>query len=506
MKRTTIITLISFLIPILGMSQTKSTFVDDLYLKPSEAKAQQVSHSQSNQQTQNTRPTSKYKNGAKEIIYIERENPANKVFHDTIYVDGKAYVDGQINKSSDRHNKEGIHDTIYVVGQDNDSIEKSQGNGYYLNGFNGTESDLEYAKRIRQFHNPRYEISIADPRYNDINFLNNNEWNVYVDSTYAYVTPTWTNPYWWNYNYSPYSYGYGGLGFSNFYSPFSYYPGWFDSPWGFDNFYGDFGFGFGYGDYYGYGGYGYCGYGYNSWGNNWYGRNNERNPAHDEGTRRDVSNFSGSGRVGGINNSAQSMSGGGGYSSTNPYTVVSNTGLRASTSQNTGSKSSVSRTNNPSNQNTSRILSTNRNGIGLVRSNGLRNISNLNQSNNRSTGSRSITSYTINTTPRTNRITLSSNPMIVNSGSGRVTNSTNTYTNSGNYSTGTRSSASPVISNSSVSRSSTSYSNSNSSYSSGSSSRSSSSYSGGSTGGSSGGSSGGGGSRSSGGGGGGSRR
>jgi hypothetical protein len=458
------------------MSQTKSTFVDDLYLKPSDAKAQQTSQSQLNQQTQNTKPISKYKNGAKEIIYIERENTDSKVIHDTVYVDGKAYIDGQVNKSSDNRNKEGIHDTIYVVGQDNDSIERSQGNGSYQNGFNGTESDLEYAKRIRQFHNPGNEIIVAEPGNNDINNLNNDELNDSADSTNVNVAQTWTNPYWWNYNYSPYSYYNWEFGYNN----------WF-SPWWFDNFYGGL-----YGDY-GYGYYDYYGYGYNSRGNHWFGRNNDRNPTHDEGMRRDVSNLSGAGRVGEINNSAQSMIGGGGYSSSNPYTVVNNTGLRA------GSQSLVkttgTRINNPSNISTTRILSTNRNGIGLVRTGGLRNLS-IYQNNNRTTGSRTVTSYTINTTPRTYRNTLSSNPMIVNSGASRVSNSTTTYTNSGNYSTVSRSNSSPVIYNSSVSRSSTSYSSGNSSYSSGSSSRSSgSSNSGGSTGG-------GGGSRSSGGGGG----
>jgi len=490
MKRTTIITIISFLIPILGMSQTKSTIVDDLYLKPGDAKAQQTSQSQLNQQTQNTKPVSKYKNGAKEIIYIERDNQDSKAIHDTVYVDGKAYIDGQVNKSSDNRNKGGIHDTIYIVGQENDSIDNNQEQGHYLNGFKGTESDLEYAERIRRFHNPKYEIFVGDPRYEDIYFLNDNDWNVYIDGSYAYVTPTWTNPYWWNYNYSPYSYGNWGFGFG--------FNNWF-SPWGFDSYYGGLygGYGYGYDDYYGYG---YGGYGYNSWGNNWYGRNNDRNPNHDEGVRRDISNLSGAGRVGGMSNSAQTMIGGGGNRSSNPYTVVNNTGLRAN-SQNV-IKTSGTRTNNLSNISTSRILSTNRNGIGLVRTSGLRNL-NSNQYNNRTTGSRTVTSYTINTTPRTNRNTLSSNPMIVNSGTSRVSNSRNTYTNSGNYSITSRSSSSPVNYNSSVSRSSSSYSSGNSSYSSGSSSRSSGSYSSGSTGGSSGG---GGGSASRSSGGGGSRR
>jgi hypothetical protein len=224
MKRSTLITVISLLIPLLGMSQTKSSFVDDVYLKPGDSKT-----TDSSQPNGQTKKAPNYKNGAREIIYNERETPVAKAGHDT----------------------------LYVVGEENDSTVNNEEQGHYLNGFNGTESDLEYAERIRRFHNPKYEIFIGDPRYNDIYFLNNYDWNVYVDGSYAYVTPTWTNPYWWNYNFSPYSYGSWGFGFNNWYSPYSYYSGLYSSPWGFDSFYGGFGYGgFGLGYGYGYGGYG----------------------------------------------------------------------------------------------------------------------------------------------------------------------------------------------------------------------------------------------------------
>jgi len=472
MKRSTFITIISLLIPLLGMGQSKTTIVDDLYLKPSDVQSQQI------QPTQKTKPTPNYKNGAREIVYIERENPNAKVIHDTVYVVGQA-GDNLANK-----NTNGIHDTIYVAGPVNDSIENNQEQGHYLNGFNGTESDLEYAERIRRFHNPKYEIWIGDPRYNDINFLNNNDWNVYVDGSYAYVTPTWTNPYWWNYNYSPYSYGNWGYGFNNFYSPFSYYSGWC-SPWGFDNFYGGYGYG-GYGGYgydgYGYGGYGgygyggYGGYGYGGYGNNWT-NNQGRNPAHDEGTRRDASNAALTGRVGGTGNSAQSMSGGGGYVSSNPYTVVRNSTARTSPKNNVGS-TPVTRSGNLSNTGNTRIISTNRNGIGLVRTGGLRNLNGINQFNGGNTGSRTSTTYTINTAPRTT-INRNSSNSVSNQTSGNSRTSYSTNTNSGNYSTDSRRSSSPVNSNSG--RSSSSYNSSNYNSSSNSSPRSSSSYSGGSS-------------------------
>lgn len=89
----------------------------------------------------------------------------------------------------------------------NDDYNYDDGEGYYLNGFNGSQSDYEYATRIRRFHNPRFTITIGDPGYNDIYFLNSSDWNVYIDGPYAWVTPTWSNPWYWNYTWAPASYG-----------------------------------------------------------------------------------------------------------------------------------------------------------------------------------------------------------------------------------------------------------------------------------------------------------
>src|SRR5665647_114015 len=119
MKHSTFFIMLSLLIPLSGIGQTKEAFVDDIYFKPSDAKVIEVSHSQ-NQAPKN-------KNGAKEIIYIDRVNP------------------------------KAIHDTVYIVGQANDSSE-------YLpsNEQQGNESDLEYADRIRRFHNPSKVIYILE--------------------------------------------------------------------------------------------------------------------------------------------------------------------------------------------------------------------------------------------------------------------------------------------------------------------------------------------------------
>ncbi len=121
-------------------------------------------------------------------------------------------------------------------------VDENGDDGYYLNGFNGSQSDYEYALRIRRFHNPKFTISISDPFYSDIYFLDNNDWNVYISDNYAWVTPTWTNPWYWDYMWSPYSYtswswrwNLGPWGFSFGYDPLyrwgGYWGGYWDGYW-----------------------------------------------------------------------------------------------------------------------------------------------------------------------------------------------------------------------------------------------------------------------------------
>jgi hypothetical protein len=504
MKQFTIIAIISLFMPLFGMSQTKTTIDDDLYFKPSDVKILPID------QTQNRKTTPNFKNGAKEIVYIERVTPATNAVHDTVYVEDQAnnvlknrssnvvhgiihdtiYISGTANDN--RENSTLNSDTAFVVSEANDSTNNNQEQGYYLNGFKGTQNDLEYAERIRHFHNPRYEIFIGDPRYNDIYFLNDYDWNVYIDGSYAYVTPTWTNPYWWNYNFNAYSYGNWGFGFNNYYSPFF---SWYDYPWAFDDFYGGSGYyGYGYGSEYGYPYYGY-GNGYNRGGKNWYSNGNSRFLNHDEGNRREVSNLSTAGRVGTMNKASQSlMIGGGNSNTTNPYTVVSSMGS-SKVNKNNINNSSGSRSINISNGSTSRTISINRDGIGLVRTGGLRNLSSSYQNNSNAGVSRTATTYSINTNPRTS-ITRNNSTSITTSNSSNVYSGTsrNSYTtsNSGNYSTTSRSNSPSESNNNSNFNNAGSSSRSSGSYSGGGSSGSSS---GGGSRGSSGGSSGGGGNR-----------
>jgi len=234
-----------------AFAQTKIV-EDDIYFKPEDAVKQL-------QRPVNAKKPD-YKNGAKEIVFIERGQKVEIV----------------------------TPDTTILLGEANDSTEQQTEEGYYLNGFNGSQSDLEYAQRIRKFHNPKYRVFIGDPAYNDIYFLNNFDWNVYVEDNYAYVTPTWTNPYWFDYSFRPNSWwGWNSWGYG--YPHYSGYYGWGNYPWSYNNYWGGYGgyyggwyggmYGSYYGGMYGYGmGYPYYGYGYSPYHQGfyngyWYGSN-----------------------------------------------------------------------------------------------------------------------------------------------------------------------------------------------------------------------------------------
>lgn len=125
------------------------------------------------------------------------------------------------------------NDTLYIE-------EKPYGErGEWVNGFQGSDMDYEYAMRLVRFRNPRYAIPVSSPLYWDVVYgaFPSWDWNVYDDGMYAYVFPTYTNRLWWDWRWSSGFYGPGwGFSFSwhspwysSRYSPW-YYGGWY-SPW-----------------------------------------------------------------------------------------------------------------------------------------------------------------------------------------------------------------------------------------------------------------------------------
>ena len=118
------------------------------------------------------------------------------------------------------------NDTLYIE-------EKPYGErGEWVNGFEGSQDDYEYAMRIIRFRSPAYAIPISSPLYWDVVYgaYPSWEWNVYDDGLYAYVFPTFSNPLWWdwrwNWSVAGPRWGYGW----SWYSPW-YYGGWYSSYW-----------------------------------------------------------------------------------------------------------------------------------------------------------------------------------------------------------------------------------------------------------------------------------
>ena len=98
--------------------------------------------------------------------------------------------------------------------------------GEWVNGFQGTDMDYEYAMRLVRFKNPRYMVPVSSPLYWDVvsGSFYSWDWNVYDDGMYAYVFPTYTNRLWMDWRFSPRYYG----------PHISISVGWYDpwySPW-----------------------------------------------------------------------------------------------------------------------------------------------------------------------------------------------------------------------------------------------------------------------------------
>lgn len=154
------------------------------------------------------------------------------------------------------------NDTLYIE-------EKPYGErGEWVNGFQGSDMDYEYAMRLVRFRNPRYAIPVSSPLYWDVVYgaLPSWDWNVYDDGMYAYVFPTYTNRLWWDWRWSTGFYG-PGWGFSfSWHSP--WYSSWY-SPWHYGGWYSPWYAGY-WGGYWGAGWYHHHHYPYYGWNSGWY--------------------------------------------------------------------------------------------------------------------------------------------------------------------------------------------------------------------------------------------
>ena len=170
---------------------------DDLYYVPSKKKEEKTEKKKTPAAdavvVKTNAPTTVYASpGNTTIVVKDRKGNIRDVDEYNRRYDSKDYDFSQEN------------DTLYVDEKEDDGLD-----GEWVNGFDGSEDDYEYATRIIRFRNPRYAISIGSPLYWDVVYgLNSWDWNVYTDGLYAYAFPTFTNRLWWDWRYN--SYGWGG--------------------------------------------------------------------------------------------------------------------------------------------------------------------------------------------------------------------------------------------------------------------------------------------------------
>jgi hypothetical protein len=209
MKRTLLVSLFALCLPSLMMAQTED---DDLYYVPKK----KVDNTQVVKRVQPVR--------TQDVVVVQ----PTVVVKDT--KGNVRDVDEYNRRYTSRENTFSVdNDTLYIE-------EKPLGEqGEWVNGFEGTQDDYEYAMRIVRFRNPRYAIPVSSPLYWDVVYgaFPSWDWNVYDDGLYAYVFPTYTNRLWWDWRWDSYGLGWGWHSpwyYSSWYGP-GYWGGYWGASW-----------------------------------------------------------------------------------------------------------------------------------------------------------------------------------------------------------------------------------------------------------------------------------
>lgn len=159
------------------------------------------------------------KNQAPTTVYAEPVSSAVVVKD----VNGKVRDVDEYNRRYTSKNSEFSYsnDTLYI--QEKPSYEQ----GEWINGFEGSQADYDYAMRLIRFRSPRFAISVSSPFYWDVISLGYSwDWNVYDDGMFAYAFPTFGSHLWWDWRFN-YSWRYG------YYSNWYWTPGWhYGGYWG----------------------------------------------------------------------------------------------------------------------------------------------------------------------------------------------------------------------------------------------------------------------------------
>lgn len=207
MKKSVLVSLLMACLPLFVMAQSN----DDLYFIPkkkSEKKVTSVTPAKVVIETEKA-PTTVYASPGSTVVVKD--------------------VKGNLRDVDEYNRRYTSRDNTFSMENDTLYIEEKPYNerGEWVNGFEGSRSDYEYAMRIIRFRNPRYAIPVSSPLYWEVVYtLPSWEWNVFDDGYYAYAFPTYSNRLWWDWRFN-YSWGWRSSWYYNsWYSPSYWYAGY----------------------------------------------------------------------------------------------------------------------------------------------------------------------------------------------------------------------------------------------------------------------------------------
>lgn len=214
MKKIVLLLSFALSLPLTMMAQSND---DDLYFVPSreQKKKEEVKPKVVKEPKVNTTPTVIYTAPGSTVVIEDRKGNKRDARD----------VDEYNRRYNSRDNDFSMQDdTLYVKEKSTPGLD-----GEWVNGFDGSQDDYEYAERIIRFRNPRFAVSISSPLYWDIVYgANSWDWNVYTDGLYAYAFPTFTNRLWWDWRFNSYGPGWGwGWNYPSY-----AWGGWYPGYWG----------------------------------------------------------------------------------------------------------------------------------------------------------------------------------------------------------------------------------------------------------------------------------
>lgn len=128
--------------------------------------------------------------------------------------------------------------TLIVEGSD---VDVKEADGYWVDGFWGSEADQSYAERLIRFQRPNLTINYYSPLMTSARY--SGDWNIYIDNAGGtYFVPTWSNPLYTDYYYGSlawdwgWNWGWRHRYYGGFWGSWDPYWGWgwgFDLAWGY---------------------------------------------------------------------------------------------------------------------------------------------------------------------------------------------------------------------------------------------------------------------------------